>query len=117
MVKYIKKSVREFRIEFLKTAAKMVSAAFALVAALAWNTAISEIIKKYLKPDSNVFSWLIYALVVTFFAVMVGFYLSRVSSKIKKEEELEKELEKRRQRQKRLEAEKAKNRKGQSGRR
>lgn len=109
MVKYIKKSVREFRIEFLKIAIKMVSAAFALVAALAWNTAISEIIKKYLKPGGSIFSWLIYALMVTFFAVLVGFYLSRISSKIKEEEKLEKKREE--------EKEKNKNRKGQSGRR
>ncbi len=107
MAKYIKKSVREFRIEFLKTTTKMVSAAFVFVAALAWNTAISEIIKKYLKSGSTVLSWLIYALVVTLIAALVGFYLSRISSKIKKEEELEKKLE----------AKRTKNRRGQSGRR
>ncbi len=108
MVKYINKSVRKFRIEFLKIAVKMISAAFALVAALAWNTAISEIIKKYLKPGSNALSWLIYALVVTLVAVLVGFYLSRLSGKIKEAEELEKKILK----QKKLEAKTAKNRKG-----
>lgn len=89
----MRRAVRKLRIEFLKTMVKMVSAAFALVAALAWNTAISEIIKKYLRPGSGLFSWLIYALVVTFIAVIVGFYLSRISSKIKETEELEKQKE------------------------
>ena len=107
MVKYSSKSVRKFRIEFLKTVVKMVSAAFALVAALAWNTAISEIIKKYLQPGKTVVSWLIYALIVTFLAALVGFYLSRISGKIKEAEELEKKKEE----EKEQEKEKIENRK------
>ena len=88
MRKYIKK----IKNEFLKTMITMVSAAFALVAALAWNTAISEIIKKYLNPGKTVISWLIYALAVTFIAVLVGVYLGWLSGQIKEEEEKEEEL-------------------------
>lgn len=86
MVEKIRRSMKKIKIEFLKTITKMVSAAFAMVAALAWNTAISEIIKKYLKQGNTLMSWLIYAMIVTLVAVLVGFYLSRVSSKIKEEE-------------------------------
>lgn len=86
----MEKSVKKIRIELLKTMIKMISAAFVFVAALAWNTAISEIIKKYLRPGSTVLSWLIYALVVTLIAALVGLYLSRLSSKIKEIEKLEK---------------------------
>lgn len=80
---------KKIRNEFLKTLITMVSAAFGLVAALAWNTAISEIIKKYLKPGSGIYSWIFYALVVTVIAVLVGFYLGRLASRIKKEESLD----------------------------
>ena len=90
----ITKSVRRIRREFLKNCTQMVTAAFALVAALAWNSTISEIIKKYLKPGKTLSSWLIYALIVTFIAALVSFYLSTLSARIKKEEEIEKETEK-----------------------
>lgn len=89
----ITKSVRRLRREFLKNCTQMVTAAFALVAALAWNTTIAEIIKKYLKPGKNLSSWLIYALIVTFIAAMVSFYLGSLSARIKKEEEEEKKRE------------------------
>ena len=82
----MKKYLNEVKNEFLKTLIKMISTAFALVAALAWNTAISEIIKKYLKPGESIVSWVIYALVVTLIAVLVGIYLGRLSGRIKGEE-------------------------------
>ena len=78
----------------MKTIITMVSAAFALVAALAWNTAISEIIKKYLNPGKTVISWLIYASIVTLIAVSVGMYLGWLSSRVKEEESEEENKEK-----------------------
>ena len=87
--KQIRKSVKTIRNEFLKTLITMIISAFALVAALAWNTAISEIIKKYLGPGNTVFSWIVYALIVTLIAALVGFYLSNLIGKIKEEEERE----------------------------
>ena len=82
----MKKYIRKFRIEFLKTMVKMVTSAFALVAALAWNTSISEIIKRYIQSGNSVSSWLIYAMIVTILAVIVGIYLSGLNNKIKEEE-------------------------------
>ena len=86
MAKKIPSTVKKVQIEFLRTLITMVSAAFALVAALAWNTAITEIIKKYLQPGSSVWSWIIYALIVTLIAVLVALYLGWISGRIKEEE-------------------------------
>ncbi len=95
MAEYLKKSVKTIRNEFLKTLIKMVISAFALVAALAWNTAISEIIKKYLKQGNTVSSWVIYAVIVTLIAAVVGFYLSTLIGRIKEEEKREQEKKER----------------------
>jgi hypothetical protein len=92
VMKRLSKSARKIRNEFLKTIVTMIGAGFALVAALAWNTAITEIIKKYLKPGSTISSWLIYALIVTFIAALVGLYLGILSGQIRRsEEEIEKQ--------------------------
>jgi uncharacterized membrane protein len=85
------KHINKIRNQFLKTMIQMVSAAFALVAALAWNTAISEIIKKYLKTGNTTISWLEYAIGVTIIAVLVGVYLGWLSGQIKEEELEDKE--------------------------
>lgn len=81
------KPTQKVRQEFIKTLVTMVSSAFGLVAALAWNETISRTINKFLKPGENILSWLIYALLVTSLAVLVGFYLSRLSAKHKEEED------------------------------
>ena len=81
------KSARKIRNEFIKTLVVMIGSAFALVAALAWNTAITEIIKKYLQPGKTVSSWIIYALIVTFFAALVGLYLGYLSGKVREDED------------------------------
>jgi uncharacterized membrane protein YidH (DUF202 family) len=86
MAKRLKKNVKKVQIEFLRTVISMVSAAFALVAALAWNTAITEILKKYIQPGSSVLSWVIYALIVTLIAVLVALYLGWISGRIREEE-------------------------------
>ena len=86
MAKKLTRNVKKVQIEFLRTLIGMVSAAFALVAALAWNTAITEILKKYIQPGSSVLSWVIYALIVTLIAVLVALYLGWISGRIRKDE-------------------------------
>lgn len=82
-----KRPLRKIESEFVRTVVTMVTAAFSLVAALAWNTAITKIIEKYFKPGESVLSWILYAVLVTILAVLVGIYLGRLSSKVKEEEE------------------------------
>ncbi|OGM21710.1 hypothetical protein A2714_05305 [Candidatus Woesebacteria bacterium RIFCSPHIGHO2_01_FULL_38_9] len=65
----------------------MVTSGFGLVAALAWNEVIKEVITKYIQPifgsSSGLVSLLIYALAVTFLAVLVTYQLSKISGKEK----------------------------------
>ncbi len=84
----IKKEAEEFRKQFAKTLLRLVTSGFGLVAALAWNELIKEVIKTYIEPffgkDSGFVSLIIYALVVTFLAVFVTYQLSKI---VKEEKE------------------------------
>lgn len=58
---------------------------FGLVAALAWNETVQafvkEYIEKYYPAGSGVLSKFIYALLITFLAVLITYQLSRLASK------------------------------------
>ena len=77
---------RSFHSEYLKTMAQLVTAAFALIAALAWNEAIKGLINKFIAPGSTLLSQVIYALIVTTIAVIITFYLGRLTQEAKEEE-------------------------------
>ena len=72
----------------LKQMIALSTAAFGLVAALAWNTVIQETIDTYIKPfmpkGSAIFSQLVYALVVTALALLVTYILMKINEKIEK---------------------------------
>jgi len=80
-------STKKFKKQFAKKTLSLVTSAFGLVAALAWNELIKEVIAKYVKPflggSSGVVSLLIYALVVTFLAVFVTYQLSKFAEEKK----------------------------------
>ncbi len=63
------------------------TAGFGLVAALAWNNVIKELIEQYIKPliggDSGMISLVIYAVIVTALAVGVTMWLSRIEERLK----------------------------------
>jgi hypothetical protein len=81
----LKKEFQELQKEFAKQLLTLVTSGFGLVAALAWNEVIKEVITKYIQPifgsDSNLISLLIYALFVTFLAVLITYQLSKLSGK------------------------------------
>jgi hypothetical protein len=58
------------------------SAALGLVAALAWNDAIKETIKRLLGSDESLGSKYIYAIFATVIAVVVVITLARIAAKI-----------------------------------
>lgn len=80
-IRQLKGEISRVEHEFFRTITTMVASAFGLVAALAWNTAITKILERYaqLKPESSVFSWLAYAIVVTLIAVLITVYLGRLA--------------------------------------
>lgn len=72
---------REFKQEFSERLLKLVTSAFGLVSALAWNDLIKEVIKVYIKPifgeESGLVSLLVYAVAITLLAVFVTYQLSK----------------------------------------
>lgn len=65
--------------------AALVTAAFGLVAALAWNEAIKAIFKEIFGESDSIGPLLIYAVVVTIAAVILTIMIARAVSNAKKE--------------------------------
>ena len=69
--------------EVIEKIAALVTAAFGLVAALAWNGAIQAIFKKVFGTSEGIGAMLTYAIVVTIIAVLVTIWIGRVSERAK----------------------------------
>jgi small-conductance mechanosensitive channel len=71
--------------EIIKEMLKLATSGFGLVAALAWNELIKEVVTMYIKPlvggASGIISLAIYAVLVTCLAVLVTYNLTRFSKK------------------------------------
>jgi len=78
---------KELRSEFLKTMTQLATAGFGLVAALAWNDTIKAAIDRFITPGSGLISRFIYAVLVTGLAVLITYYLGKITQEtIEKEE-------------------------------
>lgn len=66
--------------------AALITAAFGLVAALAWNGAIIAIFEKVFGSADNITAMLIYAVIVTIIAVLITIWVAMSVKKAKKEE-------------------------------
>jgi len=71
--------VRETNKKVITQTLGFISSAFVLVAALAWNEAIKELIGAYFKAGSGLISKLAYAVLVTIIAVVVTSKLAKIS--------------------------------------
>lgn len=71
--------------EVLKQMLTLSTSGFGLVAALAWNELIKELVTQYIKPlagaSSGVITLLLYAVVITILAVTVTYNLTRLINK------------------------------------
>lgn len=83
--KATKKAPKKKRLdlEVIKQMLTLATSGFGLVAALAWNSVIQELVNTYIKrwlpeTDTTIISLLIYALVVTILAVTITLQLSRI---------------------------------------
>jgi hypothetical protein len=65
----------------------LITSAFGLVAALAWNDTIKMAINHFFPEGNGLVSMLIYAMIVTALAVLVTFYLGKLTQEAKEEEE------------------------------
>ena len=70
--------------EALEKLNALVIAAFGLVAALAWNTAIQEVFKRIFGTASGLLAMIFYAVLVTIIAVWVTIELARLTEKADK---------------------------------
>ena len=84
---------KKLRSELIKTMVQLATAGFGLVAALAWNEAIKNLIDRFVPTGSGLLSRLIYALIVTLIAVFVTYYLGKAAQRTSVEEEKAKEKE------------------------
>jgi len=77
---------KNLHIEIVKQMVTLSTSGFGLVAALAWNGVIQEIvndyIKKWLPNGSGLISLLIYAIIITALAVFVTLQLSKLLKRL-----------------------------------
>lgn len=83
------------RQDVIKALAALITAAFGLVAALAWNTAIQEVFRTIFGDQSGAIPLLIYAVVVTIIAVIATLAIGRAAAKagVKDEKPMDQELQ------------------------
>jgi len=71
------------KVEVLDKIAALVTAAFGLVAALAWNEAIKAVFREIFGTADAVGPMLMYAIIVTIAAVILTIVVARAASKAK----------------------------------
>jgi hypothetical protein len=77
-----------FKTEVIEKIAALVTAAFGLVAALAWNGAIQELFALFFRDQSTLVAMFVYAIVVTIIAVIAVILIGRAAAKAKREDEV-----------------------------
>ena len=71
--------------EVIEKTAALMTTAFGLVAALAWNGAIRAIVTEAFGDPDELAALLVYAVVVTIIAVVVTIWIAKVAEKAKRE--------------------------------
>ena len=75
---------KSFRKELLEEMATLSTAAFGLVAALAWNEAIKSFVDQYIQPyfpNTAIYYKFFYAIIITLLAVFITYELSQLRSR------------------------------------
>lgn len=69
------------RAAYIQTMISLASAAFGVVAALAWNGAITALVKQVFGTGGEIVSLFIYAIIITVIAVIVMVNLGRMAER------------------------------------
>lgn len=77
----MKDQVNEMKSQVGETIATLVTTAFGLIAALAWNEAIKAIIVEFVGTGNGITGLLIYAIIITIIAVIATILIARLISK------------------------------------
>jgi hypothetical protein len=79
----LKEKPQPFRIEVLEKMSTLIAAAFGFVAAFAWNETFKMVLREMVAEDVTIFAQLIYAVVITVFAVILIIVVARATAKAK----------------------------------
>jgi hypothetical protein len=71
----------EIQPTYLGTMIALATAAFGLIAALAWNKFITDLIALFLKPGTGVWAELVYAVIITLIALAVIQNLAKLADR------------------------------------
>jgi hypothetical protein len=82
MMKDIESAKQRGPLMYITTMISLASAAFGVIAALAWNAAITELFKAVLPATSGIVGLFIYAILVTVIAVFVMVNLARTAQRL-----------------------------------
>lgn len=76
----------KLRLAILKQMVTLATSGFGLVAALAWNNVIQDLVNNYIKPylpkGSSLFSLFLYAILITTLAVIVTYNLTKLIERL-----------------------------------
>jgi NhaP-type Na+/H+ or K+/H+ antiporter len=72
-----------FSVEVIDKLSELITAAFGLVAALAWNTAIQAIFTEVFKERGSILAMLVYAVTVTIIAVAFTIWIGYLAKQAK----------------------------------
>lgn len=82
----MKTSERKLHIAILKQMVTLTTSGLGLVAALAWNNVINDLVNNYVKPylpqGSSIVSLFVYAALITAFAVIITYNLTTIVEKL-----------------------------------
>ncbi len=77
----MKETVGDVKNQVLTTIATLMTTAFGLIAALAWNEAIKAIILQFFPKEGGITGLLIYAILITIIAVIATIIIGRAIAK------------------------------------
>lgn len=78
---------KSFQRELIDQLLALTTSGFGLVAALAWNDTIQQFVKQFIEPripGSGLVSKFLYAILITIFAVIITYQLSKISARFQK---------------------------------
>lgn len=75
--------MKHLKVDVVEKLAALITAAFGLVAALAWNDTIKAIFKQYFGTAETIGPMLTYAIIVTVIAVFFTIWIGKIESRTK----------------------------------